>query len=251
MGFANTLSYVWKSKVLNRLYSLKKEQSFYRQSNLRSRELLHPVCFRYNSSDIPVFHTIFVKNEYETIEPDKPPKLIVDCGANVGYSSAYFLSKYPSARVIAVEPDKRNYEVLRQNLKPYGDRATTILSAVWSHKAKLKVVAGEFADNREWATTVKECAENEAADLEALDISSILAQSGCDEIDILKIDIEGSEAIVFEQNYKPWLDKAGIIAIELHGKKCREIFHRALGLDDFDFSRAGELTIARRTKAKV
>ena len=250
MGFCNTLVFIWKTKIIDRILLAVSDSGSYQTGKLKSKELLYPIDFRYNSSDIPVFYQIFLQNEYDVINVDTPPKLIIDLGANVDYSTAYFLSKYPSAHVIAVEPDNRNFEILRKNLQPYKNRVTKICSAVWSHKSQLKLIAGKIGDQREWATKVKECAANESADLEAVDIFSLLEQSGFDKIDILKIDIEGAESVVFSENYKDWLDRVRIIVIELHGKKCQDIFNKALSLGNYDFSRSGEVTIAKLLSVK-
>ena len=59
---------------------------------------------------------IHVDLEYEPLDDLDDIRLVVDCGANVGYASAYFLSHFPQARVIAVEPDDQKFEALRRNL---------------------------------------------------------------------------------------------------------------------------------------
>jgi hypothetical protein len=64
-------------------------------------------------------------------------RLIIDCGANVGYSSAYFLSRFPYCQVIAVEADPDNFVILRRNLDRYEDRVRLIHVGVWSQKVGL------------------------------------------------------------------------------------------------------------------
>jgi FkbM family methyltransferase len=247
MGIINILLYIYKTKVLNAIYGIKKiSGSSYKTGVLNTRQLMHHVLFRYNSSDINVFSQIFVSDEYRTLAVSQDIKLIIDCGANVGYSSAYFLSRFPEAHIIAVEPDRSNYEILNQNLSAYGDRVTTICSAVWSRNVGLKVHIGKVGEKREWATKVRECIEGEEADLHAMDIATLLNRSNHDRIDILKVDIEGSERIVFSQNFESWINKVGTLVIELHGNECREIFYRALSSGSFRLSHSGELTIAQR-----
>jgi FkbM family methyltransferase len=239
--------YVYKTKIFSKIYSItQKTYNNYINGRLRTKQLLYPVIFRYNSSDIDVFSQVFIADEYNPLTTIRDVKLIVDCGANVGYSAAYFLSKFPEAYVIAVEPDTRNYELLKENLRNYGDRVAIICSAVWSHKVGLKVCIICSGEKSEWATTVRECTYDEQADLEALDISTLLNQSNYDDIDILKIDIEGSEKILFSRNFETWVNKVRTYAIELHGEESREIFYRALISGSFNFSRSGELTIAQR-----
>ena len=207
MGVINTLLYVYKAKVLNKIYSKKiKIEDSYITDTLSTKHLMYPVIFRYNSSDINVFSQIFISDDYGPLVILQNINLIVDCGANIGYSSAYFLSMFPEAHVIAVEPDRRNYEILKKNLSAYGDRVTTICSAIWSHKAGLKLHMGEFG---EWSTSVSECREGEDADLDAVDIATLISRSKHEKIDILKVDIEGAERIVFSRNFEGWIAHIG------------------------------------------
>ena len=48
--------------------------------------------------------------------------LIVDCGANAGFASAFLLSRFPDASLYAIEPDPGN-RALERNLAPCGSRA--------------------------------------------------------------------------------------------------------------------------------
>lgn len=56
-----------------------------------------------------------------------------------------------------------------------------------------------------------------------------------DFIDILKMDIEGSEKNVFE-NAKDWIDKVGMITVELHDRICMGC-SRAFYLASREFTR--------------
>jgi len=88
-------------------------QSVYR---LRAQSSAWPLQMRANSSDRKVCCMIHVDREYAPLNDMEGVRLIVDCGANVGYASAYFSSHFPQARVIAVEPDDQKFEALRRNL---------------------------------------------------------------------------------------------------------------------------------------
>lgn len=147
----------------------------------------HPIWARYQSSDIDVLYQIFGEKEYSTLDSLPDCKLIIDCGANVGYSSIYLLNKYPDAHVIAVEPDEGNFQVCQKNLEPYSDRVTLVNSAIWSHETEL--VISNYGKGREWSTQVKECQENQQPDIIATDIQSLLKKHGSKSIDLLKIDI--------------------------------------------------------------
>ncbi len=216
---------------------------------LKAKEYQHPIWARYQSSDVDVFYQIFIDEEYSALDNLSASKLIIDCGANVGYSSIYFLNKYPQAHLIAVEPDAENFKLCQKNLEPYRERVTLINSAIWSYKTGLVVY--HYGQGSEWETQVKECQEHETPDLFATDIGSLLAQSDVQTIDLLKIDVEGAESVIFSQNYQKWLNCVKNIVIELHGQECENIFLQAMSTHEYELSTSGELTVCQRISPKV
>ena len=107
-------------------------------------------------------------------------------------------------------------------------------------------------DGREWATQVRESnGREDDATVEGWDIPSLLELAGGREIDLLKVDIEGSELEIFDNNSSRWLPKVRNICIELHGPDCEKAFLRALGDFDYDLERAGELTICWNLRRKT
>lgn len=216
--------------------------------SLKIKGYKYPMWARYKSSDIDVLYQIFGEKEYSTLDSLEDCKLIIDCGANVGYSSIYLLNKYPDAHIIAVEPDQENFQVCQKNLEPYSDRVTLVNAAIWSHETGL--VISKYGEGREWSTQVKECQINQQPDILATDIQSLLQKHGSTSIDLLKIDVEGAESVIFSQNYETWLDQVKNIVIELHGKECENIFFQALSAHKYDFSKFGELTICQRILPK-
>ena len=217
---------------------------------IQPKQVVHPLCVRADSSDINVLGQIFVERECGCLDDMIDVRLIVDCGANVGYSSAYFLSQHPSCQVVAIEPDPGNFAVLQRNLADYGSRAKLINAGIWSHTVQLVISQDKYRDGREWARQVRVCGPGEAADIEGVDVGSILAASGHERISLLKMDVEGAEAVVFSGNCQSWLDKVDAIAIELHDDSifgnASEVFFAAICGHGFQLSRSGELTICKR-----
>jgi FkbM family methyltransferase len=197
-----------------------------------------------------VFEQIFVKKEYSPLDDIKSPKVIVDCGAYVGYSTAYFLNKFSDVHVIAVEADRDNFLLNQKNLSHYGNRVTLLHSAIWHRNGGLMVVRGKYRDGQEWATQVRECVEGETADVSATDLLSLMDNAGLSEVDLLKIDIEGAERVIFSHGCEQWLDRVRNIAIELHDEECRTNFFNRLKPYSYDLSRSGELTICRNLRSK-
>jgi FkbM family methyltransferase len=199
----------------------------------------HPtVLVRIGSSDPDVYMQVFGLLAYGPIPASVSPGLIVDCGANVGYASVSLLERYPGAEVIAIEPDAGNAAMARQNLAPYGDRATVIEGAVWPRGAPLKVRRGAFGDGREWSYQVEECAPGETPDVQGIDLGAVFASRP---VELLKIDIERGEIELFSGPC-PWLQLVRNIVIELHDDECAVVFQRALAAYAYEEFSAGELT---------
>jgi hypothetical protein len=94
-GLLNTLTYKWDRMRL--------AAGFPAVGLLRilPRGLEHPLELRRGkSSDMEVYRAIFIEREYDTVEAGADPKLILDLGANIGASAAYFLSRFPRAVVV-------------------------------------------------------------------------------------------------------------------------------------------------------
>lgn len=192
------------------------------------------VHIRMDTSDIPAYRQVFKREEYGELRSAGRVQTIVDCGANIGLTSVYFLNIFPDARVIAIEPDPSNANMCRRNLAPYGARATVIEAGVWSHRTRLTVQSK--GAGKEWGTEVR---SDPNGATEAIDIPSL----GLSSIDILKVDIEGSEREMFGPTARAWIDSVRNIAIELHGQECEHIFRKALHGFKFTEIQSGELTV--------
>jgi FkbM family methyltransferase len=210
---------------------------------LRVPALAHPLIFRYFSSDVYTIRQTLVTREHEPVSRLGPLRLIVDCGANIGASAACLLSYYPSATLIAIEPDADNFAVLEKNLAPYGARARAVRAAVWPREGEaLRCVRGSFADGLDWSATVSAAADREG-DIEGITLSRVLDDSGLQAIDLLKMDIEGAERLVFGAGCERWLARTHHLCIELHGAECDAAFERAMSSFAFEREQSNELTI--------
>lgn len=218
---------------------------------VRPRQAMHPLMARLrNSSDMDVFYQIFVEDEYSPINNLKNVSLVLDLGANVGYASAYFLSCFPNARVVAVEPDESNLEVCTINLQPYGNRALLLHGAVWTEATMLCLLRGSFDDGRGWATQVVQPSQGSAGHVQAWDVGSLIDMAGAVMVDLLKVDIERAELEVFGESAKTWIPRVRNICIELHGPDCEQAFFTALAGFDYELEHSGELTICRNIRSR-
>jgi FkbM family methyltransferase len=201
----------------------------------------HPVYLRIDTSDFCAYRDvlIFRTKSYDPSIPDFAPNIIVDIGAHIGMASILFALKYPTARIIAVEPEASNFAALIRNTAPY-KTITPIRAALWREDGE--VTLGPSAAHPKGAFQI---VENGQQRVRALTITTLMHEVGIDGIDLLKIDIEGAEIEVFESC--TWLTKVQVIAIELHDRVragCSSIVKRAAR--DLHCDERGEVTFFAR-----
>jgi len=196
-----------------------------------------PLIIREKTSDIEVFKQIFIDKDYG-FPVNIDPKLIIDGGANAGYASLFFADRFPKAEIIAIEPEDSNFEVLVKNTARY-KQIKPIKAGLWHKKVNLKIV-DKNVDKWGFRTEESDCHNT---DVPAMTIDEILKQSKHNEIDILKLDVEGAEKEIFSYNYDSWLGKVNILIIELHDKMkpgCGEAFYSAIKKYNFEKALSGE-----------
>jgi hypothetical protein len=80
---------------------------------VRLKASRHLLTIRGGTSDASVFFDIFGNISYRL--PYNPnPSCIIDGGANAGYASVWYACCYPDAKIIVVEPDRDNLELLKK-----------------------------------------------------------------------------------------------------------------------------------------
>jgi FkbM family methyltransferase len=203
------------------------------------------LVIRKNTSDHYVFRDIFLLNEFK-LPIEIKPKFIVDTGAYIGLSTLYYAKKYPDAQIVAVEPELSNFETLSTNTE-INSKISRINAGIWSKNTKLKIV--NF-NTEKWAFSVTETDDSDINAIQAITIDEILLNSGFDEIDILKIDIEGSEMEIFSKNCDNWLKKVKIIVLELHDRLvpgCSDSVYGAIKKEDwFEFKKGEKVIFIRK-----
>ncbi len=208
----------------------------------------HPVTIRGgNGSDGFAFYQILAMKDFDILSDLGSPKLIIDAGANIGMSSIYFLNRYPSVKVVAVEPDPETFEICKMNLAPYKDRVVLIKGAVWSSRGRVVLEKGEL----EWNSHAKEATGGADGSVDSYDIPSLIAAAGGGTVDLLKVDIEGGELAVFGKNTDSWLPAIKNIAIEFHGDDCEKSFFGALKEYEYNELPYRTVTICQNLRPKA
>ena len=167
-----------------------------------------PFRLRVPSTDVPTYKQVFLEAEYD-FRVLGEPRVIVDAGANIGLASILFANRYPRARIYAIEPERSNFDLLVENVRPY-DNVVPIQAALWGENTTINIV-----DPGEGAWGFMTDAAGDGHEVSAITVDRLMDDYDIDRIDILKIDIEGAEKEVFADN-PAWIDRVGSIICELH-----------------------------------
>lgn len=173
----------------------------------------HPVHLRMRTTDVWLCRQILIDEQYE-YGCSTQLRVIVDAGANIGLASIFYANRYPEAKIIAIEPERSNYELLRKNVELYSN-VIPIRAALWSKKMNL-YGSGNLASHHAYQVTeANGSSDAHSETIAGLSLEDLIAEFGVEQIDLLKVDIEGSEKEVFRDSTS-WIERVGTIAIELH-----------------------------------
>jgi len=128
-----------------------------------------------------MYTEVFLERIYEVETlPDAPR--IIDCGGNIGMSVIWFKQRYPQAHITVFEADPTLADILAENIQHLG------LTSVEVVKAAVSGASGPMRFARQRAMTGHISAEGD------LTIDCVRLSKRLDEpVDLLKVDIEGSE----------------------------------------------------------
>jgi FkbM family methyltransferase len=176
--------------------------------------------------DFGVLTHLFKEGYYLEDSPERRIRRVMDCGANIGVETARFFCHHPGAEIIAVEPAASNFAVLEENFGAIRD-VKVVFGGVWSSDSYLTIIPP--ADANPESFRVMETDETHG-EVKAYAIPTLMGMMGWDEIDILKLDVEGAEHELFTRNYECWVNKVNAFVFEVpdsdHPGTTQEIYKR-------------------------
>jgi FkbM family methyltransferase len=128
--------------------------------------------------------------------------LILDAGSNIGMSILFFKWLYPKSRVIGFEPDPQTFEVLQFNVR------RNRFDNVELHNKALHSTPGEIdfymdpdrAGSGKMSTVKERFTGPSARPVRSLKVEAVrLSPFIQEEVDLLKMDIEGAEVSVIQE----------------------------------------------------
>lgn len=165
------------------------------------------------------------KSEIYKFSHDNDSPLIIDCGANIGLATLFFKHHFPNAKILAFEPDPHIFNVLSENVGNFSFKDIELhQKAVWINDDGVNFVqeggfSGRIPIESDRGIKIK---------VPSVDLSEVL--KNYEEIDFLKIDIEGAEYEVI-MRINSQLKKVKHLFLEYHSKKDQpQTLHELLSI---------------------
>jgi FkbM family methyltransferase len=166
-----------------------------------------------------------------------PTDTVVDIGAHTGVFSVIAARKASKGRVIAVEPDPKNFQVLQRNLQLNNlENVVPVQAAVWRDGRCRLTQIGDYNNNStlhpdalvaegagaggrrvrlsEWMD--RHHLANQSVSVQSVSLLSLIRRYRLKRIDLLKIDCEGSEYDILWNAPASALNRMRRIAMECH-----------------------------------
>lgn len=202
--------------ILNFIYSKKYRSYSFLESKIRKIKRFNDFNTKISKFNIYApdswsflssYKEIFV-NEIYNFKTNKDSPFIIDIGANIGLSILFFKTIYPNSKILAFEADPYIFKFLQKNIYGNGFNDVKLINkAAWIKDTLLK-----FSSDKADGGKVSNKEANNLIEIEAIDISKFF---NVQEIDFLKIDIEGAEEFVLP-HCKQYLDKVQNLFVEYH-----------------------------------
>jgi FkbM family methyltransferase len=175
------------------------------------RGIKHPVWLRVGTTDACTYMQVLVGRQYEFDQP-RTARFIVDAGANIGLSAVFLANRYPDARIVAIEPEPSNFEMLCKNTALY-PMIKPVRAALWRTNEELFVF--DTGHGNHGFQVEKKTPADRAGSVPGITVDAIMRDEGVEWLDLLKMDIEGAEREVLG-DCANWIGKIDTLMIELH-----------------------------------
>ena len=135
-----------------------------------------------------ILKEMYIDGVYASYLNGRRDLTVLDLGANIGIFSMYV--KDYAKKIIAVEPAEENFNCLLLNAESFNfkEKSTLIKAAIGNKEGKLNL----YHSPNKTAHTLLGGGDN-FEEVEIKTIAQVLKETKTDKVDLMKIDIEGSE----------------------------------------------------------
>jgi len=202
---------------------------------IKLQRLQYPIAIRAGTKDVLSIISNCVREEYGQFQRDFDPQFIIDAGAYIGDTSAYFLTRFPRCCVVALEPNDDSRVQAEKNLACYQPRVELIGAALFDSVGSVTFGGTETG------------ASIGGGDIEVptTTVPALLARYDKERIDILKMDIEGAETTVLRSGDNDWLKSVRLLLLGTYGPRIEAEVLPLLARNGFEFQRFRNLWYCR------
>lgn len=143
---------------------------------------------------------------------------IYDLGANIGITSIALSYLFPNSRIISLEPDPRNFALLKQNIKDNKISNVVLVKGAIDYESDCVEIWHDETGSNHWASTTT--TTNKISDLKVMDrtktytMGFLLKKYG--RPNIIKMDIEGAEEKIIKYDLNSLGKSISIIEFHKH-----------------------------------
>ena len=209
-----------------------------------------PACGSSNRRNVDYESNFKISKYFENLIKIQKP-IILDVGGHKGESVVFFKNIFPKSIIYSFEPSIENYEKLSKICESYASSFAIpfavsnkkgeckFYSQKYSHLGSLKKINKRSIDSIDYAKK----AENNPEKVSTIKLDDFINEKIIEKVDILKIDVQGSELQVL-QGARQSLSKMKVVIAEINifdfyeteNKKLSKIFSllEANGFQLFD-----------------
>lgn len=177
--------------------------------------------YHFNRTNVSILRDIFLNREYADFFPFYEKSVIVDIGAHLGYFTL-FASKNSkkNSTIIAVEPAKKNYEILCKNTADCGlSHIKTLNMALSDKQGTQDFFKGRSPNYSLFSKDVNALSTHQGEKVESITLPGLFDMFKLQRVDFMKMDCEGAEYPVLLNADTGILSAINTISIEFHDLK--------------------------------
>lgn len=179
-----------------------------------------------NEEEIKILNKEIFQNEIYSIDILNDSPIIFDVGAHIGMATIYFKDRYPKSSVYSFEPNPNIFPVLEENVEMNGIKDVKLFNIALGLKEGIRDMYIDSSGLCAFSTSSfrKDAWNGKQKSLPISVKIDILSKYINMDIDLMKIDVEGSELdIIMDLDNNNLFSNIKNMIIEYHPKKNQKI----------------------------